>query len=409
MFDFMDMGLAEAGEQDFSGPYLPDASECMRCGQCVSHCPTYQLFETDTQTPRSRVRTISKLLNDLSVTDEEIQHLNDCLSCRACEAVCPSRMAYGHFFDQAKARLKKSMPASAKWALWFIEHKRLRAGLMPFLWLYRKTALSKLLRKTGLLGKLGVVDAEALLTTPALQALSGHYPAKTAKRGRVALFTGCVAEHFDRETLNAAIRLLNAIGFDVLIPQEQGCCGAIHQHNGLSATDLMENNLKAFNAMDVEAVLYTATGCGAMLAEYSTESGPNAQAFNSRLQDINAFLLAHWPQGLALKPARLTVAVHEPCSQRNVLKNQQAVYDLLAKIPDLRVEALPDNATCCGAGGSYMLTHPDNAQQLRRNKLDLIDRMQPNRVVSGNFGCAVFLAGGSAQIVHPLTLLAGQL
>ena len=103
------------------------------------------------------------------------------------------------------------------------------------------------------------------------------------------------------------------------------------------------------------------------------------------------------------------MAVHEPCSQRNVLKTQQAVYDLLAKIPNLKVQALPDNAVCCGAGGSYMLTHPDNAQKLRRAKVDLINGMQPDYVVSSNFGCAVFLSGDSLKIRHPLTLLARQL
>ena len=404
MFDLMDMAFSADAEQDFSGPYLPEASECMRCGQCVSHCPTYKLFEIDAQTPRSRIRTIDKLLNDQAVTDDELIYLNDCLQCRACEPACPSKMAYGYFFDQAQAKLEKHIPVLAKWALWFVEHKRWRSGMMPLLWFYRKTFLPKLLRDSRLLEKLGLAEAEALLTTPALSRLSEHYPAPITRRGRVALFTGCIAEHFDRETLDSATRLLNAIGFDVLIPPEQGCCGAIHQHNGLAATDLIENNLKLFKALDAEAVLYAASGCGVMLSEY-----PNDADSEGLIQDINRFLLAHWPQELALKPADLTVAVHEPCSQRNVLKTQQAVYDLLAKIPNLKVQALPDNAVCCGAGGSYMLTHPDNAQKLRRAKVDLINGMQPDYVVSSNFGCAVFLSGDSLKIRHPLTLLARQL
>jgi glycolate oxidase iron-sulfur subunit len=103
--------------------------------------------------------------------------------------------------------------------------------------------------------------------------LCGHWqpaiPPGTVSRGRVALFTGCLAEHLDRETLLATIRLLNVIGYEVLVPESQGCCGAIHQHNGQSAADLIANNLAVFNALDVEAVLYSASGCGAMLSEVS--------------------------------------------------------------------------------------------------------------------------------------------
>lgn len=116
--------------------------------------------------------------------------------------------------------------------------------------------------------------------------------------------------------------MLNAIGFEVLVPAKQGCCGAIHQHNGQSATDLIANNIAIFNALDVEAVLHPATGCGAMLSEYPTNDSESAKQFQQRLYDINTFLLKHWPDDLQLRPATLKVAVHEPCSQRNVLKNR---------------------------------------------------------------------------------------
>jgi glycolate oxidase iron-sulfur subunit len=248
-----------------------------------------------------------------------------------------------------------------------------------------------------------------LLGKPALQPLAVSYPASVAKRGRVALFTGCIAEHFDRETLLAAIKLLNAIGYEVLIPQEQGCCGAIHQHNGQSAACMIDNNMSVFNALDVDAVLHTASGCGAMLSEYQHENVDMAQLFRQRLFDINDFLLKHWPDDLQLRSFTLNVAIHEPCSQRNVLKNQQTVYELLQKIPDLSIAALADNHICCGAGGSYMLTHPDNAGKLRDLKHQIIAASPATVVVSSNFGCSVFLSTEGGKVVHPLLLLARQL
>jgi glycolate oxidase iron-sulfur subunit len=409
MFDFMDMGYDESAEPIGSGPYIPDAGECMRCGICVSSCPTFRLFQTDEETPRRRIRTISKILvEDLPISADERMHLDNCMQCRACESVCPSRMAYGQLFDQAQAELKINPGWLAKLAFKLIENKRWRTRLMPLLAVYLKSGLQKPLRKTGLLKKLHLADAEALLGKPALQALADCYPSSATKRGRVALFTGCIAEHFDRETLLAAIKLLNAIGYEVLIPQQQSCCGAIHQHNGQPAAALIGNNIAVFNALDVDAVLHTATGCGAMLSEYQNDDDAG-QLFRQRLCDINDFLLKHWPDDLQLTPSMLKVAVHEPCSQRNVLKNQQTIYALLQKIPGLSIAALADNHICCGAGGSYMLTHPNNAGQLRALKRQTITDSPADLVVSGNFGCAVYLNVDGGRVEHPLLLLARQL
>ncbi|MDO9423843.1 MAG: 4Fe-4S dicluster domain-containing protein [Methylobacter sp.] len=107
MFDFMDMSYDEPGEPIGSGPYIPDAGECMRCGICIASCPTFRLFQIDEETPRRRIRTISKLLvENLPISADERRHLDNCVQCRACETVCPSRMAYGQLFDQAQAELK---------------------------------------------------------------------------------------------------------------------------------------------------------------------------------------------------------------------------------------------------------------------------------------------------------------
>ncbi|MFZ2311805.1 MAG: (Fe-S)-binding protein [Methylobacter sp.] len=413
MFDFMDMSYDEPGDPIGSGPYIPDAGECMRCGMCVGSCPTFRLFQIDDETPRRRIRTLSKILvENLPISADERLHLDNCLQCRACETVCPSRMVYGQLFDQAQVQLKAAPGWLAKLAFRLIENKRWRTRLMPLLAIYLESGLQKPLRRSGLLKKLHLADAEALLGQPALQELAVSYPSSTTKRGRVALFTGCIAEHFDRKTLLAAIKLLNAVGYEVLVPPQQGCCGAIHQHNGQSAASLIDNNIAVFNALEVDAVLHTATGCGAMLSEYQSDDGNAAELFQQRLYDISDFLLKHWPYSLQLTASELKVAVHEPCSQRNVLKNQQAVYALLQKIPGLSIAELADNHICCGAGGSYMLTHPDNAAQLRALKHQAITVTAADVVVSGNFGCAVYLNAypeSTIRVEHPLVLLAGQL
>jgi len=290
-----------------------------------------------------------------------------------------------------------------------VANKAWRTRLLPGLALLVKSGLVTVLRHSGLLQALHLNEAAALLRMPALKPLAAHYPSTRKKCGQVALFTGCVNEHFDRDTLQAAITLLNAIGYDVLIPSAQGCCGAIHQHNGFGAATLIDNNIAVFNALDVDAVVHCATGCGAMLSEYQTDNTEASKLFKERLHDIHEFLLAHWPEDLQLQALPEKIAVHEPCSQRNVLKNQQAVYGLLAKIPAASLTALPDNALCCGAGGSYLLTHPDNARQLRDLKQQALKTAAADWVVSGNFVCAAFLNADKGDIVHPLHILARQL
>lgn len=398
-----------------SWPYLPTAMDCARCGLCVGACPTFRLSAINEETPKQRVRTLSKLVVDNHlISADERGHLDNCLQCRACEAVCPGQMRYGEAFDAAQAALAKPLPWQAKLALWLIAHKAWRNRLMVLLAGYFQSGLQALLqrplRRSGLLKKLNLAEAEALSSPPTIRPLAERHPTTHPKRGQVALFTGCLAEHFDHDTLQATITLLNRLGYDVSVPSQQNCCGAIHQHNGQSAAPLMASNIALFNALEVDAVLYTASGCGAMLQEYPDTPDGGGQRFRQRLHDIGEFLSQHWPEDLRLLPLPQALRVHEPCSQRNVLKNTRHAYDLLKKIPNLEVGALADNHICCGAGGSYMLTHPDNAQQLRGLKRQAIAKSQADSVVSSNFGCTFFLNAEEGMMIrHYLLVLAGQL
>ena len=415
--DDLQFGLSEPQASHCDGLYIPEAIDCMRCGQCLEHCPTYQLFATEAETPRQRVRSISKLLVDQQgLSSEQLLHLNNCLQCRACESVCPSKMAYAQLLDQAQAKLQQQR--KQRWqvqlALKLLQHKRCRKLLLPWLTLYLRSGLQQPLRNSGLLNKLQLAEADALLTPPTLQSLAHSYPVKSAKlRGRVALFSGCLTEHFDRASHKAAIKLLNAIGYEVVVPEQQNCCGAIHQHHGFDAAELITNNLQVFYALEVEAIIYTASGCGAMLSEYQHADSERCGWFVRHLYDINSFLLQHWPASLQLAASRITVAVHEPCTQRNVVKNQAHVYALLAKIPSIQVKPLANNNRCCGAGGSYMLTHPVNAQQFGQLKQQAIVESDADFVVSSNFACSLFLNRQIGQnqpaVLHPVQVLADRL
>ncbi|UOA07839.1 (Fe-S)-binding protein [Methylobacter sp. S3L5C] len=430
MFEFIDDYSSDNVIYPQDGLYIPDATECMRCGLCISLCPTYKLFRIEAETPRSRLRTIDKIINEnTAVSDKELKHLNNCTQCRACETICPGKMAYGHLFDLAREQRCQTNALDRRGnflttiGFKLIEHKALLTAATVIIRLYQKTGLQFLLRKTALLRLFKLDKAELLMPEADISNLARRYPTDKQHRGNVALFTGCISDHFDRKTLLAAVKLLNVIGFDVLVPKAQTCCGAIHQHQG--KTDIADKmatlNIDVFNSLDIEAIIFTASGCGLMLNEYEQKAGDAPKNFSNNLFDITEFLNRHWPDDIKLKEPHANarkVAVHEPCSQRNVPKPElgnkdawsrhQHVYALLEKIPEITVISLPENQICCGAGGVHMLTHPEIAEPLRNIKLAHFEQTKADFLVSTNIGCALHLTTGLPRnkVIHPVVLLA---
>jgi glycolate oxidase iron-sulfur subunit len=300
----------------------------------------------------------------------------------------------------------------------YITHPARSQWLGKILYGYQRSGLQWLLRKSGALTLLGAGHADALI--PRLdyaKPLTGIHPARGARKGTVALFTGCVAGFLDVGTQLAAVRLLNALGYDVHVPPTQGCCGALHLHAGDSgkSRDFMHRNLAAFSG-ELDAIITTASGCGALLREYPAHvSGEVASTFSKRVADISQFLVnADWSQ-VRLKPLTQRVAVHDPCTLANAMRQEQGPYTLLKKIPQARVTALPENEFCCGGAGTYPLTQPHMAKRLREEKIRLLRTVAPDILVTSNIGCALQLgtgvreAGLRMEVIHPVVLLERQL
>jgi glycolate oxidase iron-sulfur subunit len=288
--------------------------------------------------------------------------------------------------------------------------------------LYQSSGLRWLARRSGLLRGLGLERADGLL--PAMNSAPGprrdYYPPRGPERGRVALFAGCMTDLCTPTILDASIRLLTLAGYGVHLPSGQGCCGAMHLHAGdlAQAAALAQRNLSAFNTLEVEAVLYTASGCGATLREYAVAPGPNptGTGFDAPVRDVTEFLAGiEWPRQVTCAPLARRAAIQDPCLQRNVLRDVTPPYRLLERIPGLIISALPGNELCCGAAGTYMLDQPEMADALRADKLEALRRSGAEILVSSNIGCALHLAAGlrlsgiDVEVVHPVVLLDRQI
>ena len=414
------------------------------CGMCSQHCPTYTLTADESESPRGRIALISALNNgQLNISDKLVAHLEHCTGCRACEQFCPSAVRFGSIMDTARALIVKhrSQPRIQHQIQNLLAKPQQTRRLGRWLGRYQRWGLQRLMRATGLLSLTGLSESDNLLPnqlrkiahTPKQPEYS---PAVGQHVGDVALFTGCISSIFDREALDASRGLLNRLGYGVYTPVGQTCCGAVHQHNGFpeKASELAQTNLAVFNKtgneldnklgnnLKIEAIVHTSTGCTSFLQEYNQLI--SSRSFTTRVEDINQFLLnAHWPSSLTIRPLAKRVAIHEPCSARNVMHVADKPYQLLEAIPEIECVPLPDNALCCGAAGSQLLKPSKLSQRLREKKLAALTELNTDAnidtnidtIVTTNIGCALHLTAGlgnhgqNVEVLHPVTLLFRQL
>jgi len=393
------------------------ADQCVKCGMCLPHCPTYRLTLDEAESPRGRIALMQGLASGALAASPALQaHLDGCLTCRACEVVCPADVPYGRLIDAGRELLAARDPRRGRLARAMaavLIDRPLRFAVAVALWLYQRLGAQRLVRASGLLGRGALARLESLLPVIYLPRL----PRASAAAGgeAVALFANCTSPLVEPQALQAAVTLLEKFGCAVSVPAAQTCCGAIHQHAGLApeARACAARNVGAFTGAG--PVLGIASGCTAQLLEYGLISpDPAARDLAARVGDIHVFLAAH--PALAqrrFRPLPARVLLHTPCTLRNVVKGEGAVRALLARIPGLQVESL--DSGCCGAAGSYFLSQPAMADALAQAQVAPVAAARPDYVLSSNAGCAMHLsaalrrAGLSVPVWHPLRLLAQQL
>jgi glycolate oxidase iron-sulfur subunit len=223
----------------------------------------------------------------------------------------------------------------------------------------------------------------------------------TGARGEVLLFKGCVGEALDGRTLQDAVRLLAAAGWNVRIPPEQGCCGAMDLHGGdpAAAAQSAARNLSAFAGGALVATC--ATGCAATLCEYGRVASGEGATFAARVRDV-AELVADTELALVEGPYR-SIALHVPCTQRNVTRTAEATRRLLERLPGVRVRLLPDG--CCGAAGEMFLARPELSDAILDPLLEAVLSDPPDVVATSNPGCLMHLEAGLARRGHPLPVM----
>jgi glycolate oxidase iron-sulfur subunit len=391
---------------------------CVHCGICLPQCPTYRVLGEEMDSPRGRLYLMRAVAEGrLAPTAAYTRHLDLCLGCRACETACPAGVQFGSLLERARADAGRRGRPSHRWltaALFAVFPHPARLGAaLGLARRYRRWGVQRLVRASHVLGRLPRLAAlDALLErVPDETMLPEYVPARGRSRGRVAVLSGCVQRFLFPDVNRDTVRLLSLAGWDVVVPREQGCCGALELHGGRA--DAFQERARALAAAfpaDVDHVVTNVAGCGSAMREYDhwLPDTPAAR-LGGRVRDVLEVLA---DAELPLRSLPLVVTYHDACHLVHGQRVRAAPRELLRRIPGLRLVELADSDLCCGSAGVYNVLEPDMADRLLDLKLARIAETGAAIVAAANAGCLLQIAKGARaagrdlEVVHPVTLLA---
>lgn len=400
---------------------------CVHCGLCLSSCPTYRETGLEMSSPRGRIYLMKAVDEGRIGLESEVfqEQMSQCLNCRACEAVCPSGVQYGAILEASRAQIEQARERGARdpaapgslppRPLWqralrgvvfggLFKDMGLFRAFSASMRLYQRSGAQWIAHKSGLLKLIGMADTERMLppinasfTVPRGQI----YPPEGERRYSVAVLTGCIMSTAFASVHEATIRVLQKNGCEVILPPDQGCCGALHTHGGDldGGRELARRNIAAFEALGVDAIVVNAAGCGSTLKEYDhlLHDDPlwheRAAAFSRKVKDVHEFLAGIEFNRAGLGRLDVQVTYQEPCHLAHAQRITVQPRTLLTAIPGLRLREMHESALCCGSAGVYNVTQPEMAARLGARKVDNALATGARVIATANPGCALQLAG----------------
>lgn len=378
---------------------------CIHCGLCLGACPTYLETGNENESPRGRIYIMRALQQGrLPVEQESIRHIDLCLGCRACEVACPSGVQYGALLEETRDFIESNYrrsPSQTFLRRVFIERIIPNPGRLG--WALWPARLAKLLSLQNLLPRVLREPLEMLPERPSSWSPPELSPAKVQPaRGRVGFISGCVMSVMFGHTNRASIDLLNCLGFDVITPVNQVCCGALFAHSGRleEARKHARRNITAFREEKLDAIIINAAGCGSTLKEYGhllygdPEWVHAGQEFSERVHDLSEFLAGQGALKWKFAETTQTVTYHDACHLAHPQRITKEPRDLVRAVAGRNYVELPESDVCCGSAGSYNLTEPEMARRLQHRKVENIARTRADVVVTTNPGCILQIQAG---------------
>lgn len=419
-----------------------ELDRCMSCGLCLQECPTYSVTGRFSSSPRGRIRLMKSLSEGtISLSDTvpytcfTVQHeLETCLGCFGCNTSCPADIRYSDMLEGLKTTLYQKTPVYKEQLQAFLNEmpiddpRRFRI-LMIILYIAKKTGAIGLVKNTPLKYLLPptkrnmiVLLSRKIPSRPSSQVLSGIRPAAGSKKMRVGVFLGCINDHMFAEVNIAMVRVLQRLGAEVVIPESETCCGAIHHHMGDRETSgrMAIKNCERFLDMDVDVIAVNAAGCGYFIKNYehAVEDNEVIEKIAPKFRDIHEIIWQLletdpslrdqwiWPR----RGERFTY--HEACH----LVHGQGISDiplkLLRSIKGLEYVPLNESTMCCGSAGTHNIFYPELSKKIRERKIKNILDTKTDIVAAGNSGCALQILSGlkekrrfGIRCYHPVEMI----
>ncbi len=390
---------------------------CVHCGFCTATCPTYQVLGDELDSPRGRIYLIKDMLENNRIPDARtVKHIDRCLSCLACMTTCPSGVHYMHLIDHARAYINDhyKRPWHDRALRWVL------AQVIPYPTRFRLALLGAKIARPFVRfvpdARLRAMISMAPKQVPPVSRNDDpqSFAPIAPKKKRVALMTGCAQRALNTDINDATIRVLRRFGCEVVIPKDQGCCGALTHHMGKveASHASAEANIRAWmaeiNGEGLDAIVINTSGCGTTVKDYGhmfrdTPLAQEAATISALAKDISEVLVdLDLPKG---DDKDMTIAYHAACS----LQHGQKIKDhpkTLLKHAGFRVAEPRDPHLCCGSAGTYNLLQPEISGQLKDRKVKTLEAVNPDIIAAGNIGCMMQIGSAtSVPIVHTVELI----
>jgi glycolate oxidase iron-sulfur subunit len=363
-----------------------DLATCVHCGLCLDACPTFRVTGLETESPRGRIYLMTQWKREqMPFKEEQVKHIDLCLGCRTCEAVCPSGVPYGRIIEAGRAEVERlrapnAKRGAAKTALrQLVAHPRRLRALGTATRVAQSLHITSIARSGRQLPKL-----RAPFTPPP----SRIAPAVGPRKHRVAFLVGCVMPILFPQSHDAAVKLLQLAGCEVWFPAGERCCGALHAHNGDldAAEQLREENMRTYAGGEFDALVVDSAGCGAHLKDFYPE-------LKGRVKDLSEWLVE---VGLPepKREVKVRVTYQDACHLAHAQRIKKQPRDLIRSIPGVDLVEMRHPDICCGAAGLYSTLEPDMSARILAEKLDDLTATHAEVAVMGNPGCQMQLASG---------------
>lgn len=414
---------------DRPSPELID--DCVHCGFCLASCPTYLETGNELDSPRGRIYLMKTAgEGKIPLEGSLVSHLDKCLGCLACMPACPSGVQYGSLIEAGRSQIERRYERPLFQRLFrslifslFPYPQRLRL-MTPFFYLYEKLGVRRVVESSGVLGAVSqnlaqmgemLPKVNSFLPSPPLPEI---VPAKGKRRYRVALLTGCVQSVFFTKTNEATVRVLTENGCEVIIPEGQGCCGALSVHSGRlsEGRDFAKGLIRKFEGLEVDAFIINSAGCGSTIKEYGhilkddPEYAARAEALSARARDVMEFLAEAGLTG-ELRDLNIRVTYQDACHLGHAQRIKDQPRSVIRQIPGVEFTELMESDVCCGSAGIYNLVQPEMSRKLLARKTSHVEETKADYLVAGNPGCLLQIEKGIRQkglrmkTAHPVELL----